>query len=308
MNKMDREQQIYRVTLMGSAVNVVLLIMKFAAGILGHSAAMIADAVHSLSDFLTDIIVIAFVRISGRPEDDDHDYGHGKYETLASALIGLGLLAVGIMILWGGVTDTWRAIQGEQLPQPGMVALIAALASIALKEWAFRFTASVGRKVESQAVVANAWHHRSDALSSIGTSVGIGGAVLLGQEWAVLDPIAAIVVSIFIIVAALKLLYQAMNELMEASLPADLEEEIVTLAEEEPCVSEIHHLRTRRIGSNMAIEMHLRMPGEMTLYHAHEHASNVERRLKQRFGDKVYISLHIEPVKVNGKYCEPTAR
>ena len=201
-----RERKIYRVTLMGSAINVVLLVLKFVAGILGNSAAMIADAVHSLSDFLTDIIVMVFVHIGNKPEDKDHDYGHGKYETLASAIIGMALLMVGVMICYDGVVKTYHAIQGIALPKPGWIALIAALASIVLKEWAYQFTAAVGKKVGSQAVVANAWHHRSDALSSIGTALGIGGAILLGAKWTVLDPIAAIIVSFFIIGASLRLL------------------------------------------------------------------------------------------------------
>ena len=184
---------------MGSVVNVVLLVFKFVAGILGGSAAMIADAVHSLSDFLTDIVVIAFVRISSKPIDEDHDYGHGKYETLATSIIGLALLVVGLYIFYNGCHQIWDVMRGEEIHQPGMIALLAALLSIALKEWTYRFTARVGKQVGSQAVVANAWHHRSDALSSIGTAVGIGGAILLGKSWAVLDPVAAVVVSLFIV-------------------------------------------------------------------------------------------------------------
>ena len=300
-----RERKIYRVTLMGSAINGVLLVLKFAAGILGNSAAMIADAVHSQSDFLTDIIVMVFVHIGNKPEDKDHDYGHGKYETLASAIIGMALLMVGVMICYDGVVKTYHAIQGIALPKPGWIALIAALASIVLKEWAYQFTAAVGKKVGSQAVVANAWHHRSDALSSIGTALGIGGAILLGAKWTVLDPIAAIIVSFFIIGASLRLLKQTVDELMERSLPDDIEEEIIRIAEEEPCVSSIHHLRTRRIGNNIALTMHLRLPGNTSLYHAHEHASNIEHRLRERFGKDTYIGLHLEPTKVDGKYVEP---
>lgn len=301
----NRNRQIYRVTLMGSLVNVLLLVFKFVAGILGNSAALIADAVHSLSDFLTDIVVIVFVRIAGMPEDKNHDYGHGKYETLATAIIGMALLAVGVMICYDGVCKIYLAVTGCLLPRPGFIALAAALVSIAMKEWAYRFTAYTGRKVGSQAVVANAWHHRSDALSSVGTAVGVGGAMCLGAEWTVLDPIAAVVVSLFIIVTALKLLKQTMDELTERSLPDDIEDEIVDIAEQEPCVSSIHHLRTRRIGNNIAITMHLRLPGNTTLYHAHEHASNIEHRLRERFGNGTFIGLHLEPTKIDGKYVEP---
>ena len=305
MKEKDREKSIYRVTLAGSAVNVVLLVFKFVAGFLGGSAAMIADAVHSLSDFITDVIVLLFVKLSAKPEDSDHDYGHGKYETLATSLIGLALMFVGVMIMYNGVCSIASAMMGNPLPQPGMIALAAALVSIALKEWAYRFTVKVGRKCESQAVIANAWHHRSDALSSIGTAVGIGGAILLGEKWAVLDPIAAVVVSVFIIRTAWQLTKQSAGELLEQSLPADMEREIVDIVAREPMTSEVHHLRTRRIGSHIAIEMHLRMPGDISLYESHQHATNIEQKLRKRFGASTHIGLHVEPLKINGKYVAP---
>ena len=305
MEQKEREKSIYRVTLAGSAVNVVLLVFKFVAGFLGGSAAMIADAVHSLSDFITDVVVILFVRLSSKPEDHDHEYGHGKYETLATSLIGLALLCVGVMIMYNGVRSIASAVMGNPLPQPGVIALVAALVSIVLKEWAYRFTASVGRKCESQAVVANAWHHRSDALSSIGTAVGIGGAILLGAKWAVLDPIAAVVVSVFIIRTAWQLTKQSAGELLEQSLPAEMEREIETIVAREPMASEVHHLRTRRIGSHIAIEMHLRMPGDISLYESHLHATNIEQQLRKRFGATTHIGLHVEPLKINGKYVAP---
>lgn len=301
METKEREKKIYRVTLMGSVVNVILLVFKFIAGILGGSAAMIADAVHSLSDFLIDIIVIAFVRISSKPEDEDHDYGHGKYETLATSIIGLALLMVGLYIFYNGARQIWDVMHGAEIEQPGLVALIAAIVSILLKEWTYRFTVSVGKKVESQAVIANAWHHRSDALSSIGTAIGIGGAILLGKGWAVLDPVAALVVSVFIVKTALGLLTTSSGELLEKSLPKEVEKKIVDIVESEPEVSEVHHLCTRRIGNNIAIEMHIRMPGEISLKDSHTRASDIERMLRQHFGEHTHINLHVEPLNPKKK-------
>lgn len=301
----ERVRAINRVTIKGSIINVVLLIFKFVAGIVGGSAAMIADAVHSLSDFLTDVVVVVFVRLGSKPEDGDHDYGHGKYETLATAAIGMALFIVGAMLCYGGGAKIVSAMRGEALEQPGWIALAAALMSIALKEWAYRFTVSVGRRLDSPAVVANAWHHRSDALSSIGTAIGIGGAIILGSRWAVLDPIAAVVVSVFIMRTAYTLVGQSMGELLEKSLPEDMERQIADIASEEPTVSAIQHLRTRRIGSHIAIDMHVRMPGALSLYEAHQHATNIEQRLRERFGEETYINLHVEPVKVNGEYVKP---
>ena len=293
----SREREIYKVTIVGSVVNFVLLLFKFFAGIVGHSAAMLADAVHSLSDFVTDIIVLVFVRISSKPEDEGHDYGHGKYETLATAIIGICLFVVGLGILWNGVQSIWQVVQGNTLPEPGMLALWAALVSVVSKEALYQYTALRGRKLNSQAVVANAWHHRSDAFSSIGTMAGIGGAILLGDEWRVLDPIAAVIVSFFILKVSVKLLVPSMNELLEKSLPIEEENRINEIVLSYPGVTAPHHLRTRRIGNNRSIDLHVRMDGKLTLEEAHRRATVIEQRLRAEFGKGTYISIHVEPIK-----------
>lgn len=292
-----RDRRIYRITLAGSIVNVVLLVFKFAAGILGHSAAMIADAIHSLSDFLTDIIVIVFVRLSSKPADHDHDYGHGKYETLATSVIGLALAVVAVILGWDGIEKIADALQGNRLESPGIIALWAALLSIVLKEWIFRATRKVADEVKSKALEANAWHHRSDALSSVGTAIGIGGAVMLGDGWAILDPIAAIVVCVLIIVTAFRIIRQASGELLEESLPEETEDRIEQIVYQDTLVSDIHKLHTRRIGNIIAIEMHLRMPADITLAESHVHATAIEQSLKTEFGKGTHIMLHIEPTK-----------
>lgn len=295
---MERDKKVYRVTLLGSVVNLLLLVFKFVAGVLGHSAAMIADAVHSLSDFVTDLIVIVFVKISSKPEDADHAYGHGKYETLASCIIGLALIVVGVMMGYNATVKIVDVVRnGTELASPGIIALVAAVLSIVLKEWMFRITRKVAREVDSPAVEANAWHHRSDALSSVGTAIGIGGAVLLGSKWAVLDPIAALVVSVFIVVQAAKILSDAIGQLMEKSLPRDVEQRICEIVYEEEGTSDIHHLRTRKIGSQISIELHVRMSGSLTLREVHDKSIAIEKRLRAAFGDSTYINLHVEPLK-----------
>lgn len=292
---MDRQKQIYKVTLAGGAVNVILLIFKFVAGIWGHSAAMIADAVHSLSDFITDLIVLIFVHISGRPQDKSHDYGHGKYETLALTLIGIALLIVAIGIFHNGALRIAAWWKGEELEAPGMLAFWAAIVSIILKEITYRYTIQNAKKLDSPALEANAWHHRSDALSSIGTAVGIGGAVLLGKRWAVLDPIASVVVGAFIVKVAIELILQGMRDLLEHSLPDEIEDEIMQIALSEPDVVEPHDLRTRRIGNRYAIELHILMNGGITLARAHDHADSIENQLKKRFGEHTHVAIHMEP-------------
>ena len=296
--RMERDKKVYRVTLLGSVVNLLLLVFKFVAGVLGHCAAMIADAVHSLSDFVTDLIVIVFVKISSKPEDADHAYGHGKYETLASCIIGLALIVVGVMMGYNAMVKIVDVVKnGTELASPGIIALAAAVLSIVLKEWMFHLTRKVAREVDSPAVEANAWHHRSDALSSVGTAIGIGGAVLLGSKWAVLDPIAALVVSVFIVVQAAKILSDAIGQLMEKSLPRDVEQRICEIVYEEEGTSDIHHLRTRKIGSQISIELHVRMNGYLTLREVHDKSIAIEKRLRAAFGDSTYINLHVEPLK-----------
>lgn len=292
-----REKEIFKVTWIGSIVNFLLLIFKFVAGIVGHSAAMVADAVHSLSDFVTDIIVIVFVRISGKPEDEGHAYGHGKYETLATAIIGLILFVIGVGILFNGANTIFDTINGKPLAAPNMLALIAAALSIILKEILYRYTTIKGKRLNSQAMMANAWHHRSDAFSSIGTFIGIGGAICLGEQWRVLDPLAAVVVSIFIMKVSIQLLKPCIDELLERSLPKETEDRILEIIHSFPEVSAPHHLRTRRIGNHIAIEVHIRMDGATPLVKAHTFASEIEKRLKEEFGKQTHIGIHMEPMK-----------
>jgi len=274
---------------------MLLLLFKFIAGIVGHSAAMIADAVHSLSDFLTDIIVLLFVRISGKPQDKSHDYGHAKYETLAMTLIGVALLLVAVGIVYNGVVAIRFWATGGQLTAPGLLALWAALLSIAMKEGVYRYSMMKAHQLNSQAVEANAWHHRSDALSSIGTAVGIGGAIFLGQRWAVLDPVASVIVGLFIAKVAIFLLRDGIGDLMEQSLPDEVENEILQLAASVSGVDEPHELRTRRIGNHYAIELHIMMDGDMSLREAHDKASEVEDLLRSRYGDETHVAVHVEP-------------
>ncbi len=292
---MNREREIYKVTLVGGLVNVLLLVFKFVAGIVGHSAAMMADAVHSLSDFVTDIIVLVFVKISCKPKDKSHDYGHGKYETLALTIIGIALMAVAIGIIVKGAMKIVAWIHGETLAAPGMLAFWAAVVSIVLKEAVYRYSIFKARKLDSKAVEANAWHHRSDALSSVGTAVGIGGAVFLGSHWTILDPIASVVVGAFIVKVAFELLKNGIGDLMEQSLPDKVEDEIVAMVAALPGVSEPHNLRTRRIGNHYAIEIHILMDGNITLYEAHDKATEIEEMLRQCYGAETHVAVHVEP-------------
>ena len=278
-------------------VNMALFIFKLIAGIVGRSGAMIADAIHSASDFATDVVVLAFVRISSKPRDDDHKWGHGKYETLASLIIGIALFAVGVEILVDSAEKIKAVAEGAILPRPGFVALLAAAISILAKETLYQYTVRKGKALESPSVVANAWHHRSDALSSIGTLLGIGTAYLLGEKWRIADPIAAIIVAALILKVAVELCRTALAELLEKSLPREIEEEILSIISATPNVYKPHNLRTRRIGSDIAIEVHIRVEGTMTVFDSHEISRQIEKALRERFGNGTAVAIHIEPIK-----------
>ena len=294
---MSREKEIYKVTLVGSVGNIILLTFKFIAGTVGHSAAMLADATHSLSDFLTDMLVLVFVNISAKPQDKSHDYGHGKFETLATFFIGLALVAAATGVIVSGAVKFADWLGGAQIAAPGKLALWAALVSIVVKEFLYQYTSRKGKSLDSQAVVANAWHHRSDALSSVGAAIGIGGAILLGDRWTVLDPLASIVVGAMLMKVAWDVLKNSVNELTESSLPEETEREIEEIITSFPDVTDPHNLRTRRIGSRIAVEAHIRMDGDLPLKEVHARASDIERKLRERFGADTHVTLHTEPAE-----------
>ena len=297
-NKQEtREQAIYKVTWIGFFVNVLLSVGKLIAGFVGRSGAMIADGVHSVSDFATDIVVLLFVRISAKPKDEDHDYGHGKYETLATVVIGVALAAVAIGILVDSAERIAQVLRGESIARPGIVALVAAAVSIVAKEALYWYTMRTAKRVDSPALKANAWHHRSDAFSSIGTLIGIGGAYFLSEQWRVLDPIAAIVVGALIIKVAYDLVMPGLNELLERSLPTEQEDEIVALVLADKRLSDVHNLKTRRIGAGIAVELHVRVQGNMTVNESHAITRNIEQLLRQQYGDRTQVIIHIEPLK-----------
>lgn len=292
---MDREKEIRNITLWGAFVNVVLTVFKILAGVLGRSSAMIADGVHSLSDLLSDVVVLVFTRISSKGQDRDHSFGHGKFETLATLIISILLVAVGANLLSSGVRNIIGVINGEILERPGYVALVAAVVSIVAKEIIYHATVRTGRKTGSTAVIANAWHHRSDAFSSVGSLLGIGGALVLGDKWTVLDPLASCVISVAIIVVAVKMAMPSLAELLEASLPEEIEDEILATASSVEGVNDVHELKTRRNGMSFIIDAHIAVDPDISVVEAHDIATNVENALRERYGRETQINIHVEP-------------
>ena len=295
LNLQTREKRAEKVSWIGLWVNIALTTFKFCAGILGNSAAMIADAIHSLSDFATDIVAIVAFKLTGKPVDPSHDYGHGKFETLCTVIVGISLICVALGIFYSGSKRIYLVMSGETIPKPGMIALIAAIVSIASKEWLYRYTANAAKKLDSSSLMAKAWDHRSDALSSCGTVAGIGGAIFLGEKARVLDPIAAVVVSFFIMLIAVPMTLAGLNELLEASLPDDEEEKILVTIRSVKGVKGVHHLRTRRIGVTVAIDVHITVDPMLSVSEGHEIATSVERAIYNLYGSKTFVSVHVEP-------------
>ncbi len=284
-----------RITMAGAVANCLLTITKVAAGIVGHSAAMIADGVHSLTDLVSDFIVMVFVKLSAKDSDSDHDYGHGKYETLATLIVSVMLLAVGLKLLYDGASSIYWHLHGRPITSPGQVTLYMAALSILVKELLYRVTVRVGREEESQAVIANAWHHRTDAVSSIGSLVGIAGAIYLGDNWVVLDPLAGCVISFFVFAVAIRMASASVNELMEASLPQDEEDEIRSLIMGVDGIEGVHELKTRRNGRSVIIDVHIVVNPNITVLVAHDMTIEAERGLRGRFGREAQIFIHVEP-------------
>lgn len=292
---MNREKEIRKITLWGSLVNLVLTVFKIIAGVLGRSAAMIADGIHSLSDLLSDVVVLVFTHMSSKGKDRDHSFGHGKFETLATLIVSVMLVAVGTDLMIGAIRSIIGFCRGDDIPEPGIIALIAAVVSILSKEILYHATVKVGKKTGSTVVVANAWHHRSDAFSSIGAMAGIGGAMLLGGRWTVLDPVASCVISVTIIVIAVRLALPSLAELLETSLPEDIEQEIVTIASAVKGVNDVHELKTRRNGISFIIDAHIAVNPDISIVEAHDIATDVEDALRSRYGQETQINIHVEP-------------
>ena len=292
---MNREKEIRNITLWGSAVNVLLTVFKLIAGSLGHSAAMIADGMHSLSDLVGDVVVLVFTHISSKGKDRDHSFGHGKFETLATLIVSLLLIIVGANLMGDGIQSIWGIYRGETIPQPGYLALLAAAVSIAAKEMLYQATVRVGKQTGSTVVIANAWHHRSDAFSSIGSLIGIGGAIALGNKWTVLDPLASCAISIAIIVVGVRMATPSLAELMEASLPEEVLQGIVDTASAVKGVNNIHELKTRRNGMSYIIDAHIAVDPTISIVEAHDIATNVEEALRRKYGKETQINIHVEP-------------
>jgi len=293
--KRNKEGDVYGVIALGFIVNLILTVFKLFSGIFGRSSAMVADGIHSLSDFGTDIVVLVGRKFSTKPADEDHNYGHGKYETMATVIVSVFLFFAGFILLKNGITKVYEAYNGGVLEKPGYIALWAAGVSILLKEILFRITLKVGKENNSSAIVANAWHHRSDALSSIGTFLGVGGAILLGQKFLILDPIASILVSLLIFKVGIDIIRPSFGELMECSLTDKEIEQIKKIFDEHIEVKDYHRLKTRKVGSKAAIEVHILVNPEYNISKAHDIATELENGLLDLFGEDAFISIHIEP-------------
>lgn len=288
-------RRIRHVTLVGFWINAVLMVLKILFGIIGHSDALVADGVHSLSDFATDVIVLVFVGIAYRSADSGHPYGHGKFETFASLLIALVLLGVAVGIGINGVNTITASLRGEILPRPDIYTIIVALASILSKEFLYRYTIRTARRIRSSSLIANAWHHRSDAISSIATLVGVSAAYFLGEHWRILDPIASILIAVFIAVSAIQIALPSVNELLERSLPTELVSKAGRTIASVAGVRDYHRLRTRRNGHSLIIDTHIKVDPEINVAAGHRIATDVEKALRSTFGPDIITNIHVEP-------------
>lgn len=293
----ERAGKARRVASAGLATNCVLVAFKFAAGFMGRSGAMVADATHSLSDMITDAALLLGFLFVNKPPDEGHRYGHGKVETLAAAFCGSVLFLAAAGILLPAIVKIYLILgKGETEEPPGWIAFAAAVLSVVIKEALYRYTATTGKRINSPALIASAWHHRSDAFSSIGAGLGIGGAIIGGPRLAILDPIAAAVVSLFIFKAAWSIMQESLNELMEASIGKEGEGTILSIISSQEGVLGFHAVKSRRIGYYIAIEAHILVDRRLSIVSAHDIATSLERKLRGEFGKTTQINIHVEPL------------
>ncbi len=283
-----------RCTLVGMTSDVCLSALKIATGIIGHSSAILADGIHSIGDTVTDALVYAMVRLSGKGVDDRYRYGRGKYETLAAFLISVILVVVALGLMVDGVKDVWAAWHGDTLERPHNIALIVGIIAVVAKEGLYHYTRIKGRQTGSTALKAYAWHHRADALSTAATLLGVAGAMFLGESWRVLDPLAAIAVSVLILVLAYRMGRPAVEELLEVSLPQEEQEKITAIVNGTPGVKAFHNLRTRRNGSLRVVDIHIKVDGDLSVNESHDITRTIEHGLSEALGE-VMTNIHVEP-------------
>ena len=276
-----------KVTLVGTVSNLILSIIKFIGGIIGNSAAMIADAVHSLSDLLTDIIVLITLKIGQKPKDDDHPYGHGKAESLGTTIVGFFIILAGIGLAY----EAWEIVQSEVSRIPEPLAAGTALISIFIKEWLFRYTRSVGKKSNSSILLANAWHHRSDAISSIAALIGIIGSI---AGFPLLDPIASAVVSFMIMKVGYELTLGGFRDLMDTALNEKDTQILQATIDNISGVIKSHDLRTRKVGEEILMDVHIQVDSDLTVTEGHEVAERVRRKLIKNYKNTQDVLVHVD--------------
>jgi cation diffusion facilitator family transporter len=289
----SREKEVRRVTWIGLLTNFGLCGLKFSAGYFGRSQALIADAIHSLTDTTTDIAVIAGSHYWSRPPDESHPYGHRRLETLVTAFIGIMLAAAGIGIGWEAISTLHK----KQAAPPGWFAFYAAMASIVIKETLYRWTAAAGKKIKSSALVANAWHHRTDAISSLPVLIAVGGALMF-PSWSFLDRVGAAIVSIFILHAAMKIVWPAISELVDAGAPEEIQKKIARITLNTRGVKAVHAIRSRYISSSIQIDMHIVVDGAISVLEGHTIADSVENNIIDGIPEVLDVVVHVDPSRV----------
>ncbi len=286
----SKERIVRKVTWVGLLVNLFLAAIKFIAGIYGKSQALVADAIHSLTDLTTDIAVIAGSHYWSRPPDENHPYGHRRLETLVTVFIGIVLIAAGVGIGWKAIST----LQERQTAAPGWIAVLAALASIVCKESLYRWTAATGRRVKSPALAANAWHHRTDALSSLPVLIAVAGAIIF-PSWSFLDRVGAVIVSIFILHASIKIIWPGISELVDVGAPKETRKKIRDIALESEGVLQVHDIRTRYISTSIQVDLHIVVEGSITVREGHDIADDVKARIIDTIPEVLDVIVHVDP-------------
>ena len=291
INKQKNVKIAMKVSVIGIAVNVVLTIFKMIAGIVSNSSAMVSDAVHSFSDVASTVVVMLGIKAAAKEKDRKHQYGHERMESLTALILSFFLIITAIGIGIDGVDKIRIGIKGG-LATPGYLALIAALVSIVIKEWAYWYTRAAAKKIKSAALLADAWHHRSDSLSSIGSFIGIAGARI---GFPILDPIASLVICVLIFKVAIDIARNAANQMVDSSCSEEVENEITKIALKQDGVRSVDSLRTRMFGSKFFVDIEIAVDGNLSIYQGHDIAELVHDEIEDRFSDAKHCMVHVNP-------------
>ena len=284
-----------KLTLRAAVTNIVILIMKFIGGMLAHSSALVADAAHSAADAVNDVAALFYIRMEKKGVNEQHDYGYGRYATMAYLLISVLLCAAAIWIGYHAVGEIIAWFEGEYMERPGWLALAVVVVAVLVKYLLYRYTRSEATDSDSEILAHNAQRYRNDVISSIGTAIAVGCAIMLSHKWVIIDSVAAFIIAVFLLITAYRIFHTAVDELLDKSLSEEMEEEIRKIVAQDKDIMAVTDVMTRRVGGRASLELVVEMEGTLSLNEVHRHVLALEEKLSEYLGQTSHMAVHVNP-------------